>query len=295
MVAREAQSQAAYAGTEILRACVCFLAGEISSPFFKRLFHAIHSPEAMKKILLFSALLSIVAVPFARADDSVRSAQVILQQDGYYTGPTDGTFNADTKAAVRRYQIRNQLEPSGELTPETIAALNKEGGNAQPAAPAPSVAAPVPQPPAPAPELPLPPPPVPNSPPGAVQGIPVPPPGQPALVDPAYATIFARTPYERAPADIQFSTLRKAQKILAERGIFQGVVDGQPGPATEEALLRYQSLKHLPRTGRLDIDTLAELHLMPISKLPRPRVAPAPYEPPIPPTPRGAVRGVPVD
>jgi len=89
----------------------------------------------------------------------------------------------------------------------------------------------------------------------------------------------------------QVETLRKAQILLAERGLFQGVTDGRPSSETEEALLRFQASREMPRTGRLDIDTLAELHLLPVGKLHRPD-ARRPYAPQ---PPHGAVRGVPLD
>ena len=216
----------------------------------------------MKKFLLLSSLALTLALPVAQADDSVRAAQTTLQSQGYYTGPVDGEFNADTKAALRRYQIRNQLEPSGALTAETMAALNKEDQSASATTP---------------------------TPPPQVAPQPVP---TPASV--VYEKIFARTPYENAAPEIQVSTVRSAQVILAKRGLFRGVADGRPGPETEEALLRFQSARELPRTGRLDIDTLAELHLLPVGKkLPRQRAEP--YLPQVPSGPRGAVRGVPLD
>ena len=217
----------------------------------------------MKKWLLSTAFAVTLAHPAAQADDSVRAAQAVLQSAGYYTGSLDGELNAETKAALRRYQIRNQLEPSGELTPETSAALNKES-QAAPAPAAPSVAPSAP------------------SVPEAVTGVPV---GDGARYD----KIFARTPYETAAVESQFKTVRKAQLLLAQRRLYEGPVDGRPSAELEEALLRFQSARELPRTGRLDIDTLAELHLLPVSKLQRPG---CPYEAP---TPRGAVRGEPVD
>ena len=224
----------------------------------------------MKKLLLSTAFAAVLAHPAAQADDSVRAAQAILQSAGYYTGSVDGELNAETKAALRRYQIRNQLEPSGELTPETSAALNKESQAA--------AATPTPQP------APSTPPAAPAAPavPGAVTGVPV-------DEGTRYDKIFARTPYETAAAESQFKTVRKAQLLLAQRRLYEGPVDGRPNAELEEALLRFQSARELPRTGRLDIDTLAELHLLPVSKLQRPGF---PYEAP---TPRGAVRGEPVD
>jgi len=244
----------------------------------------------MKRFFLLSSLVFALAVPVAHADDAVRSAQTVLQSAGYYAGPVDGELNAETKGALRRYQIRNQLEATGELTPETIAALNKESENT----PATTPTTPPPQPTTPAPEQPAPPPIVPNSPPGAVQGIPLPPSGQPAPNDPALAAMFAHTPYANAAPEIQFDIILKAQRILAERGIYHGVVHGRPGPSTEEALLRFQGAKALPRTGRLDIDTLAALHLLPVAKL-RSHGAVQPLTPPVPQPGHGAVRGVPLD
>ena len=244
----------------------------------------------MKRFFLLSTLVFALAVPVVQADDAVRAAQTVLQSAGYYTGSVDGELNAETKGALRRYQIRNQLEATGELTPETIAALNKESESA----PAATSATPSPQPPTPAPEQPLPPSAVPNPPPGAVQGIPVPPLGQPAPNDPALAAMFSHTPYADAAPEIQLDIILKAQRILAERGIYHGVADGRPGPATVEALLRFQASRTLHKTGRLDTDTLAALHLLPVAKL-RSRGAVQPLTPPVPQPGRGAVRGVPLD
>jgi len=234
----------------------------------------------MRKILLLSALAIGLAIFTIRADadEAVRSAQAQLQSAGYYTGPVDGQLNAETKAALRRYQIRNELEPSGELTPETTAALSKE----QPSVPATPAATPIPPPLQPSvPTVP--------QPPSAARGIPVP----SAEAEPdVYGGFYSRTPYAEAPREVKYSTLLKAQEILAGRGLYQGAINGLPGPATEEALIRFQAQRGLTRTGRLDLDTLAELHLLPVTKLRRARAVPGEYEPPV--LPRG-VRGIPLD
>ena len=39
--------------------------------------------------------------------------------------------------------------------------------------------------------------------------------------------------------------------------------DGEPGPATEEALLRFQRRQNLLMTGRLDLETLGAMSLLP--------------------------------
>lgn len=222
----------------------------------------------MRKFFAFTVMALLLALQSdARADDAVRSAQTILKNAGYYSGEATGELTADTKAALRRYQLRNQLEPTGELTPETVAALNQEG---EPE-PTPAPAAPVP-PPAPA---------------ATPYTQPAPPPSAAARQEPApdYAALYARTPYLNAPLEVQRETLRKAQILLAKRGFYEGPADGLPSPQTEEALLRLQSARELPRTGALDIDTLAELHLLPASRRP---VRPAERPP-------GAVRSIPVD
>lgn len=232
----------------------------------------------MKKfLLLFAFVAGFILFPVpVNADDAVRSAQGQLRDSGYYTGPVDGELNAETKAALRRYQIRNELEPTGELTAETVAALNNEKPNA-PTTPA---ATPVPPPVStPAPDV---------APPSAARGIPVPPMNPEPDI---YAEFFARTPYAEASREVKFETVRKLQEKLASRGLYNGSINGRPGPATEEALIRFQAQRGLSRTGRLDIDTLAELHLLPVTKLRKPQVLPEPYTP-VPPTRN---RGIPLD
>jgi len=80
---------------------------------------------------------------------------------------------------------------------------------------------------------------------------------------PDFPVLFAGTPYANAPLPVQQDTLRRAQAKLADRGYYRDVVDGLPGPATEEALLNYQRSARLTLTGRLDLDTLSDLRLLP--------------------------------
>ena len=87
------------------------------------------------------------------------------------------------------------------------------------------------------------------------------PPADPGMAD--YSHIFAHTPYETAPAEVQVRTLRKAQGILSRGGYYRDAIDGDPGPATEEALLRYQRRQNLVMSGRLDLETLSAMSLLP--------------------------------
>ena len=75
--------------------------------------------------------------------------------------------------------------------------------------------------------------------------------------------IFARTPYEQAPPEIQRKVILDAQRILARHRLFKGSPDGNFGPALEFSLRAYQSEIGLRPTGRLDLETLAALRLLP--------------------------------
>ncbi|HEX8297069.1 MAG TPA: peptidoglycan-binding domain-containing protein, partial [Chthoniobacteraceae bacterium] len=66
-----------------------------------------------------------------------------------------------------------------------------------------------------------------------------------------------------APLQLQQSTLRKVQMLLARQGHYRDPIDGQPGPATEEAVLAYQRRARLDLTGQLDLETLATMRLLP--------------------------------
>jgi peptidoglycan hydrolase-like protein with peptidoglycan-binding domain len=240
----------------------------------------------MKKIALPPlALLLLGSAVFA--NDQIRNVQTELKALGFYYGEVNGQANSETTAAIRRYQIRNGLEVTGSLDEETLAAI----GIGAKKSPAPTAPAPVAKAPPAAPK-----PPVdlrrepsaeesdrnflrreesragtPDG--GAPAG-----PGyradDPSVIDPPepldapsadFPVLFAGTPYSNAPLDVQQQTLRDAQALLARRGLYRDVIDGLPGPATEEALLSYQRQQRLTLTGRLDMETLAQLRLLPRS------------------------------
>jgi peptidoglycan hydrolase-like protein with peptidoglycan-binding domain len=74
------------------------------------------------RLLLAAALLFSAGVAIG-ADESLKAVQSRLKAEGFYFGPEDGTFSAETSAAVSRYQIRNGLPISGHLDAETKKAL----------------------------------------------------------------------------------------------------------------------------------------------------------------------------
>jgi peptidoglycan hydrolase-like protein with peptidoglycan-binding domain len=91
---------------------------------------------------------------------------------------------------------------------------------------------------------------------------------QPSEVGEQFAGLFHRTPYENAPIEVQQQTLKNAQIRLARSRLYDGPVDGLPGPATERAIVLYQGSVGLTQTGRLDLDTLAQMRLLPNSGRP---------------------------
>jgi peptidoglycan hydrolase-like protein with peptidoglycan-binding domain len=71
----------------------------------------------MTAVLLFSGLSSL------GADQTIKSVQQALRDQGFYYGAVNGEKNADTTAAIRRYQIRKGLKITGDLDPETLKSL----------------------------------------------------------------------------------------------------------------------------------------------------------------------------
>lgn len=253
----------------------------------------VQSSFVMKRIAIFPLALALLG-SVSLADDQTRNVQTELKNLGFYYGEVNGQQNSETTAALRRYQIRNGLEVTGTLNQDTLAALGM--GAPKSKAPAPIIK------PQPAPAPPAPPvverksPPVNlrkgettdesdrdflrreearGGAPDAVAPIAPPnyePPGERSVIDPPapldapspdFPVLFAGTPYSEAPLSVQQKTLRRAQASLAERGFYRDVIDGLPGPATEEALLAYQHTHRMTLTGRLDMDTLAQLRLLP--------------------------------
>ena len=77
----------------------------------------------MKRSLL-CFVVALCAVSFARADEALRSLQQTLKSQGFYYGAVTGDKNAETTAAIRRYQIRNGLQVTGEINEETLRSVN---------------------------------------------------------------------------------------------------------------------------------------------------------------------------
>jgi len=72
----------------------------------------------------FFCLLALVFVSLsAEANEAVRATQARLSKLGFYNGKVDGDMGSQTSAAIRRYQIAENLKVTGELNRQTQARL----------------------------------------------------------------------------------------------------------------------------------------------------------------------------
>jgi len=231
-------------------------------------------------VLLLTAIASA-----AQADQAIQNVQQALKDQGFYYGEVTGEKDADTTAAIRRYQIRNGLQITGEVNDETLKSLGVDSSGA------PATAKATPPPPAPrsvAPETsgveaePR----ENSAPTNPLTGQPFPEPQNrsapaplrrdeqaPARSD--YGAVparsgehFAGTPYQNSPPQVQRDVIISAQNLLARRGLYRSAIDGNAGPELEFSLRAYQARARLPVTGKLDLDTLAALQLLPGSNGP---------------------------
>jgi hypothetical protein len=62
------------------------------------------------------------------SDSTVQAVQTQLLQLGFYDGPADGIFGPSTRDAVAKYQIANELNVTGSLSPDTLQALGLPQG-----------------------------------------------------------------------------------------------------------------------------------------------------------------------
>jgi len=218
-----------------------------------------------------AALIFLGSVMLIRADQLVERVQQALKDQGFYYGEVTGEMNANVTAAIRRYQIRNGLQVSGQLNAETLQSLGIDSSasappGAKPASPRPAAPARPAQ--GPADET--------------ANTTPAPPvqafgnaphdqqvyPSNPVMPGAPPRGVLAGTPFEAAPPGVQRNVVLSAQIALARRGLYHDEINGVYGPAMEFSLRAYQSRTRLPVTGRLDLETLAALQLLPGGRAP---------------------------
>jgi len=222
-----------------------------------------------------TTILAIALAQLTRADGTVQEAQQELKEQGYYFGQINGEKDADTIAAIRRFQIRSGLPITGELDEQTLRILHS--GNSSSGAPTNR------QQPQPRED---------ERTANEQSEVATPPPREPqtARAEPAppraTANIFSNTPYEMAPPELQQRVVVGAQTLLRRRGFYKGVSDGIFSPNLEFSIRAFQSRVGIAPNGRLDMNTLAALGLLPGQngrtpmEIPRRRVVPA-EEPPV--------------
>src|SRR5439155_1610287 len=176
-----------------------------------------------------------------RADQVVAEVQQALKDEGFYYGQINGEKNADTTAAIRRYQIRNGLKITGELDDDTLKALRSVSPRPSPPAvanapattpvtaaspaqiqdqTAAATAAPEETPAGPRES---------SSGAGAIRrGEELYPPNVPNAPNVASqpGDLFADTPFANASPEQQHDVVVSAQRTLAQRGLYHGEIDG---------------------------------------------------------------------
>lgn len=220
-----------------------------------------------------AVVIFLASAGLVLADPMIENVQQALKDQGFYYGDITGNKDSDTSAAIRRYQIRNGLQITGDLNDETLKSLGVDSSGNRATVKASPTAAP----PAPdtsdlrAPMKKEPEPEQDQGPTNPLTGQPFPePPRQNRQMPPDENVVpnrpsenFAGTPYQMAPPEVQHNVVASAQNILVQRGLYRGPIDGMFGPDFEFSLRAYQARVHVPVTGRLDLETLAALQLLP--------------------------------
>jgi peptidoglycan hydrolase-like protein with peptidoglycan-binding domain len=218
----------------------------------------------MRSVFVF--FLSIFITGSLLGDEQTRAIQERLREQGFYYGEVDGRGGDETSAAIRRYQIRHGLRVTGEANDETLRSLgigrndNEQHGpqyqddrryydrqpndsyfRRQPPQPYFDQRERVPD---------------------DYEDARPPYYRMPGVAT-TYPRLFAGTVYERAPAEVQENVVYAVQGELFRRGFYRDGIDGQLGPATTDAIARFQQEEGMPITGRLDSATLNELRALP--------------------------------
>ena len=205
------------------------------------------SPAMKRKIVCLVVALCVASL--VRADQTVQSVQQGLKDQGFYYGNVTGDKSSETTAAVRRYQIRNGLQVTGEMDPQTLHSLNV---NSNSAASSKSTSKPA----------------VAQQNTNTVRPVETPRLDQNSVQQPPNAPdhqpemnpTFPGAPYQSAsPRMNKRLVIAEVQRQLTSRGYYQGRIDGSYGRRTAFALRAFQFGSGLPPIGHLDTSTLNAL------------------------------------
>lgn len=181
-------------------------------------------------------------------NQTVQSVQQALKDQGFYYGNVTGDMGTDTTAAIRRYQIRNGLQVTGEINPETLGSLNLSSDSAASSQPSSKPAI---------------------TPPKSVGS------GDSSRVQRSWSPrsfgesdgrvemnrSFAAPSYRWVPSRINGRIVAEVQHQLANRGYYRSRIDGRYGRRTAFAVRAFQWRSGISPTGRLDVTTLNALGL----------------------------------
>jgi len=220
----------------------------------------------MKRTIVYF-VVALCVIGSVSADQTVQSVQQALKDQGFYYGNVTGENSGETTAAVRRYQIRNGLQVTGQMNPETLGSLKVSSNSAasSQSASKPAVAQqntntvrPIE---------------TPRLDQNSVQQPPNAPDHQPQM-NPALSNAGVQ------PAPTRMNrrmVLAEIQQQLISRGYYKGRADGRRGRRTALALREFQLSSGLPPTGHLDPSTVNALGLS-VENLASLHPAPRQYE-----------------
>lgn len=118
---RKVAALLALSGVAVLPACSMFGGGDSS-----RSSRARYSSQGYAAAPNYNTTSQMA--PAAQAPeltpDMIRNVQQALQQDGTYRGRVDGVWGPGTQTAVRTYQQQHNMNATGQLDQDTLAAMN---------------------------------------------------------------------------------------------------------------------------------------------------------------------------
>lgn len=164
---------------------------------------------------------------FRPTKDQIKQAQAMLKEKVFYKGEATGSYNSETRTAIRSFQKDNGLTSTGSLNRATLEKMGIELTDAQKEIPVSesSIAAD-----------------------GETKAT-------DSKVDKTSDTKLKRSPIFRANKE----QIMQVQKLLKEGSMYSGEQTGKLDKATREGLKKYQEANGLKATGTLNQVTLEKM------------------------------------